>query len=81
MKHIYLPLTEDVHAALITEAQRRGQPATTLAREAIERMILDARRQATEMELDAYILAEAGGTHDLDEGLEAAGVEHLLVTR
>ncbi len=81
MKHLHLPLTEDVHAALMSEALRRGQPATTLAREAVERLVLDARRQATETELEAYIRAEAGGPHDLDEDLEAAGVEHLLATR
>jgi hypothetical protein len=81
MKHIHLPLTEEVHAALMDEAQRRNQPATALAREAVERLIFDAKRQATESELEAYIRVEAGGPHDLDEALERAGVEHLLETR
>lgn len=81
MKHLHLPLTEDVHAALMNEAQRRGRSATTLAREAVEGLVLEARRRALEAELEAYIQAEAGGPHDLDEGLEAAGVEHLLAAR
>ena len=81
MKHIHLPLSEAVHAALVEEAQRRGQPATSLAREAVERLIAEAERQKIEAELEAYIRAEAGGPHDLDEALEAAGVEHLLATR
>lgn len=81
MKHIHLPLAEEVHAALMNEAQRRGKSATTLAREAVEHLLLEARRQALETELEAYIQAEAGGPHDLDEALEAAGVEFLLEAR
>ncbi len=81
MKHLHLPLAEDIHSALMNEAQRRGTSATTLAREAVERLLLEARSQALETELEAYIRAEAGGPHDLDEALEAAGVEHLLASR
>lgn len=81
MKHLHLPLAEPLHASLMQEAQRSGQAATVLAREALEQFLRERQRQALDQELDAYIQAQAGGPHDLDKALEAASVEHLLETR
>lgn len=81
MKHLHLPLSEGLHAALMREAQTSGQAATALVREAIEKLLAEREHQALEAALDAYIRAEGGGPNDLDEELEAAGVEHLLETR
>lgn len=81
MKHLHLPLSGGLHASLMQEARASGQAATALVREAIERLLIERQRQALEAALDAYIRAESGGPHDLDEELEAAGVEHLLKPR
>ena len=81
MKHLHLPVSEDTHHALRLAAQQSGVPATTLAREAVERWLHDWQQARLDAELDAYIAAEAGGPGDLDPVLEDAGVEHLLATR
>lgn len=81
MKHLHLPLTEELHVALKAAAEQSGVAATTLAREAVERWLSDWQQARLNAELDAYIAAEAGGLHDLDPQLEGASVEHLLATR
>lgn len=81
MKHLHLPLSEPLHAALMREAQVSGQAATALVREALEKLLAERERQALDAALNAYIQSESGGPNDLDEALEAAGVEHLLETR
>lgn len=78
MKHLHLPLSESLHAALMREAQASGQAATALVREAIEKLLAERKRQALDAALESYIQAESGGPNDLDEELEAASVEHLL---
>jgi hypothetical protein len=45
VKRFYLPLPEEAYADLRTEAERTQQPATVLAREAIE-LWLRARKKA-----------------------------------
>lgn len=80
MKHLHLPLNEELHSALIREAQASGRAATSLVREAIERLLAERRQRALEAALDTYIQAESGGPNDLDEELEAHAAGHLLET-
>lgn len=77
-RNFHVPLPKDVHAALRSEAERTGRPATVLAREAIESYLRRRRRIALHEAIAAYAAAHAGTPTDLDTALERAGVEHLL---
>lgn len=49
--------------------------------EAAEKRRAEQGCQTLDAALTAYIQAESGGPNDLDEELEAAGVDHLLGLR
>ncbi len=79
-RNFHIPLPEDLYKRLKEEAHRAKQPATVLARRAIE-LLLEQRRKAELHEaIAAYAAQHAGTTSDLDEELETASVEHLLST-
>jgi hypothetical protein len=78
MKNFHLPLPEQTYIQLRAEAERTQVPATSLAREAIDLWLRNQMRKARHEAIAAYA-AEMAGTHlDLDPGLEAAAIEHLL---
>ena len=78
MKNFHLPLPEEAYADLRAEAERMRQPATALAREAIE-LWLRARRKATRHSAIASYAAEMAGTESgLDPRLESAAIEQLI---
>jgi hypothetical protein len=77
-RNFHVPLPRGVHEALRAEAERSGQPATALAREAIEAFLRRRRRKAMHDAIAAYAAARAGTAGDLDPLLERAAVEHLL---
>lgn len=77
-KSIHVPLPPDVHASLMEQASRLGAPATTLARTAIEAWVRAARRRQLDEEIHDYALAMATTTSDLDEGLEATGIDSWI---
>lgn len=80
MKNFHLPLPERTYAGLRAEAERTGVPATTLARDAVDGWLRQQYRKTRHEAIAAYA-AEMAGTHlDLDAGLEAAGIEHLVNT-
>lgn len=75
---LHVPLPRALFDELAAEARRSGEPATRLARRAIE-LWLEARRKLTlHRDIAAYAAAEAGGPADLDEDLEAAAIESLV---
>jgi predicted transcriptional regulator len=79
--NFHLPLSQDLHALLREEAERSGQPATSLAREALSQWLAQRRKQRLHNEISAFAGAEAGTDLDLDEGLEQAGLEAIEAER
>jgi predicted DNA-binding protein len=74
-KNFHVPLPDETYRKLRAEAERARQPATTLAREAIEAWLEERRAAAIHAELAAYAAKHAGTEVDLDKNLEAAGLE------
>lgn len=75
--NFHLPLTPELHDQLREEAELSGQPATTVAREALQVNLTQRRKQRLHAEIAAFA-AEYGGTDlDLDKDLEQAGIEAL----
>ena len=75
--NFHVPLSDKLSRELRAEAKREGRPATELAREAIERLVEDRKREALHREIAAYARAVAGTPEDLDSELEAASIDHL----
>ncbi len=80
MKNFHLPLPERTYSQLRAEAERTQVPATNLARAAIDLWLRRQARRARHAAIAAYAAETAGTEHDLDPGLESAGIEHLLET-
>jgi hypothetical protein len=80
-KSIHVSLPAPMHEELHVEARRRKQPATALARGAIQGWLQEQRKRAVFDAIRAYADAEGGGPNDLDPGLEAAGIEVILGRR
>lgn len=81
LRNLHVPLPGALHQRLRAEATRSGQPATTLAREAIESWIRQREREQISDHIAAYASEVAGSAADLDPVLERAGVDHLLGKR
>ena len=71
MKNFYLPLPEQTYKALSAEAERTGVPATTLARDAVDRWLRQQGRKVRHDAIAAYASEMAGTRLDLDTGLES----------
>jgi hypothetical protein len=71
VKNFHIPLPEEAYADLRAEAERAQQPATALAREAIE-LWLRARKKARRTAVASYAAEMAGTEFDLDVQLESA---------
>ena len=76
--NLHVPLPTGIHTRLRAEAKRSGQPATTLAREAIEAWLADRENEALHHAIADYAQAVAGTPDDLDPELESAAVDQLL---
>ncbi|MCU0724259.1 MAG: hypothetical protein MUE73_00495 [Planctomycetes bacterium] len=76
-RNLHVLLDDDLHRRLHGVAERKGEPATVLAREAIRRWVEDAERAALREEISAYAAAVAGTEMDLDADLETAATESL----
>jgi len=59
------------------EATRSGRAATTLAREAIERWLVQREQDALDKAIEQYAGRNAGSAADLDADLERAGLDSL----
>jgi hypothetical protein len=77
MYDFHLPLPEDLHEMLRDEVASSGQPATVVAREALQSWLLQQRRRRRHEEIADFAAAYAGTAFDLDEELEAASIEAL----
>jgi len=77
LRNFHLPLPEVVYRALREQATVLGQPATVLARQAIETWLRERRKTVLREAIAAYASERAGTLADLDPALEAAGVEML----
>jgi hypothetical protein len=78
MKNFHLPLPDETYRHLRAAAVRSNVPATSLAREAIDFWLRQELRKARHEAIASFAAETAGTPFDLDPGLEAAGVEHLL---
>ena len=76
-RNLHVPLPEGLYRQLRAEAERTQRPATDLAREAIDRWLLEERRATLHDEIARYAAAAAGTESDLAPDLEAAAIEHL----
>jgi predicted DNA-binding protein len=77
-KTIHISLSEDLHAELFAYAEQRGEPATVLAREAIEAWIERQRKEQLAQEILTYATDVAGSDDDLDPELAEAAEEELF---
>ncbi len=77
LHNFHVPLPKEIFNELREEASRSAQPATTLARQAIEEWLRQRRKAARHQAIAAYAEQHAGSRNDLDPELEAATAEHL----
>jgi hypothetical protein len=75
LRNFHLPLPAATYRRLRDAAARTKQPATTLARHAIEAWLRQHRRSLVREEIARYAVEAAGSRDDLDEALEAAALE------
>ena len=78
MRNFHLPLPDAIYNDLREEAARSSQPATAIARQAIELWLRHRRKVARHRAIAAFAAKHAGSTLDLDPQLEAASIEHLM---
>jgi len=76
-RSLHVPLPQDLYDSLRHEARRSGLPTTRAAREAIRRWLEDRKRQNVAAAIARYARKRAGSRDDLDESLEAGGLECL----
>ncbi len=76
-RNFHLPLPADLYAQLRREAGKQGRPATVIARHAIEVWLNRTRASELREEITSYARKNAGSDADLDEALEAAGIDLL----
>ncbi len=73
--NFHLPLPQELHEMLRAEAEASGEPATTVARTALNDWLKSRKRERRRAEIAAYAREHAGTDLDLDRDLEAAGIE------
>jgi hypothetical protein len=76
--NFHLPLPSDLHEMLRDEVERSGQPATTLARQALYDWLKQRRKQRLHEEIATYAAAHAGTEADLDPDLEQVSTRSLI---
>src|SRR2546425_10165159 len=75
VRNFHLPLPEPTYRRLRDAARRANQPATVVARYAIESWLGQQRKAALHEAIAAYAAEVAGSLDDLDPDLEAASLE------
>ncbi|MHB8988116.1 MAG: hypothetical protein ACYC6S_04965 [Desulfobulbia bacterium] len=75
--NFHLPLPTTLHARLRAAAKQQHRPATQLAKQAIEYWLEKQEKMILHEEISRYATQAAGSGDDLDEQLQAAGLEHL----
>jgi predicted transcriptional regulator len=81
MRNFHLPLPDDIYQALREQAAALEQPATVVAREAIEAWLREHRKTVLREAIAAYAAEHAGTAADLDPALEKAGLAVLRARR
>ena len=81
VRNFHLPLPEPLYRRLRDAAERTNQPATTVARYAIETWLRQHRKSVVREAIAAYAAEAAGTRDDLDEALESAAIESWPGTR
>jgi len=81
LRNFHLPLPEPLYQRLRDAADLTNQPATTVARYAIETWLRQHRKAVVREAIAAYAASVAGTRDDLDEALESAALEALKETR
>lgn len=76
-RNFHLPLPEPLYQELRAVADAAGEPATTVARMAIQAWLRERRRAAVREAIAAYAVSVGGTADDLDQDLEAAALEAL----
>ena len=77
-KKLNLPLPEEMHTALFDEARRSGEPATRLARAAINEWLEKRARERRAEKVRRVALEHGGSKYDLDPVLESVAAEELM---
>ncbi len=75
--NFHLPLPPELHDQLREEAEISGQPATTVAREALRTSLALRRKHRLHTEIAAFAAEHGGSDLDLDKDLEQAGLQAL----
>jgi hypothetical protein len=75
--NFHLPLSQELHEMLRAESEVSGEPATTVAREALTDWLKRRKRERRHAEISAFAAEHAGTGFDLDPDLEAAGIEAI----
>lgn len=78
LRNFHVPLPANVYGQLREEAEKRKEPATVIARQAIEYWLKEQKKVARRAAIYEYAKEVAGSSEDLDEELETAGIESLL---
>jgi len=75
VRSLHLSLPGPIYRRLRAAARRANQPATVVARQAIEAWLCDRRKAALREEIAAYAAKVGGTLDDYDPDLEAASLE------
>ena len=75
VRNFHLPLPNPLYRRLRSAAERANQPATTIARYAIDSWLRQQQKLMVREAIAAYAADVAGTPADLDEQLEAASLE------
>ncbi|HEX4960332.1 MAG TPA: hypothetical protein VF173_05810 [Thermoanaerobaculia bacterium] len=73
--NFHLPLSPELHELLRVESKVSGEPATSLAREALADWLRRRKKERRHAEIAAFAAEHAGTDFDLDQDLEEAGIE------
>ncbi len=77
---IHIPLSKELYEWLKEEAKRSRQPATVIAREALESRRKAQQKKQREADLEAFIEANAGTEWDYDPAVGEASLESLQLS-
>lgn len=80
-RNFHLPLPEPLYRRLREEADTVNQPATVVARYAIDQWLRQRKRAVLREAIATYAAAVAGSPDDLDRELERASLERWVGTR
>ena len=75
VRNFHLPLPEPLYRRLRDAAARANQPATTVARYALEHWLREHRKAVVREAIASYAAEVGGSRDDLDPALEAVSLE------